>query len=366
MAELIAPRKTVSVSFSLEPAYSAMASLSLLELAESFDGLGEWVYRTAGKLSPEERRTNWHVLHDAAHHLLGDIAWPNFEVWVDDLASRDAKSLRDEVVRSLFAKAWSKAGQEPPDPDEILSDRDAFITLLERARAGHREPEDRALWEDIRGFLIDPPLVQERIVTHLRAMWKGGLSAEWERHRPLLQESIAAFRPLDLSGLTALEAMTRVSMREVPPPASPGGWLDQVERIIFIPSAHTGPYLLHLGGLDETTVRIVYGARVPEEAVQRSLALTRSELLIRLNALANDVRLRILELLGREGELSTAEIMERLDLSQSAASRHLEHLSATGYLTVRAEKRVKTYRLSVDQIDHTLSALKAFCQGGRR
>lgn len=110
------------------------------------------------------------------------------------------------------------------------------------------------------------------------------------------------------------------------------------------------------------TVRIVYGARVPEGAAVRSPTLTRSELLMRLNALANDVRLRVLEWVGQEGERSTAEIMERLDLSQSAASRHLEHLAATGYLVVRDEKRVKYYRLSPEQIDHTSEALKAFCQ----
>jgi len=59
--------------------------------------------------------------------------------------------------------------------------------------------------------------------------------------------------------------------------------------------------------------------------------------------------------------LSTAEITGRLGLSQSAGSRHLEHLSATGYLAVRAERRVKRYRLRVERIDDTLAALKAFC-----
>ena len=59
------------------------------------------------------------------------------------------------------------------------------------------------------------------------------------------------------------------------------------------------------------------------------------------------------------------QIMERLDLSQSAASRHLENLTATGYLTVRDERRVKYYRLSLEQIDHTFEALRSFCRGPR-
>lgn len=361
MTELIALRKTVSVAFSLEPAYNAIASLSLLDMAEDFTGLGEWVYRTANALSPEERRTNRRVLGDAVIYLLGDVPWPSFEAWVDDLASRDATAIRDDVVRALFAKACKRADREMPTPSEVLADRAAFLTLVEEACADKRDPTERALWEDMHGMLVDPQRVQEWIVTHLGTLWDGGLAAEWERHLPMLDESVTAFRSLDMSGLTAIEALTRVSLREVPPPTH-SGWLDEVEHIIFIPSVHTGPYLLHLGGLDETTARVVYGARVPEGAAVRSSTLTRSELLMRLNALANDVRLRVLELVGQEDELNTAEIIECLDLSQSAASRHLEHLTATGYLTVRDEKRVKYYRLSPEQIDHTFEALKAFCQ----
>jgi DNA-binding transcriptional ArsR family regulator len=247
-----------------------------------------------------------------------------------------------------------------PGPSEILADRATFLTLIEEIYAGEREPPERALWEDLYGMFLDPALVQERIVTHLRTLWEGGLAAEWKRHLPMLEGSIAAFQSLDMSGLTAIEALMRVSLREVPPPGQ-GGW-NEVEQIIFIPSAHIGPYLLHFGGHAQPLARVVYGARVPEGAAVRSPTLNRSELLMRLNALANDTRLRILELLALQEELSTAEIMERLDLSQSAASRHLEHLAATGYLIMRGDKRANLYRLNPDQIDRTFGALKAFCQ----
>lgn len=360
MAELIAPHKTVSVTFSLEPAYNAIASLSLLDMAKDWSGLGEWVYRTAERLSPEEQRTHRHVLGDAVVHLLDDRPWPSFGAWVDNLAARDATAIRDDVVRSLFAKAYRKANRELPDPSEVLADRTTFLTLIDEVYAEEREPPERALWEDMYGHLLDPPLVQQRIVSHLRAMWERGLADEWERHLPALQASVDAFQSLDMGGLTAIEALTRVSLREVPPPVQ-HGW-PEVEQIIFLPSAHTGPYLLHLGSLDETVARVAYGARVPKGAAVRSPTLTRSELLMRLSALANDVRLRIVELLGREGELSTAQLMERLDLSQSAASRHLEHLTATGYLIVRGDKRVKYYRVSPDQIDRTFDALRKFCE----
>jgi DNA-binding transcriptional ArsR family regulator len=307
---------------------------------------------------------NRHVVGNAVIRLLGDTSWPSFEAWLDDLAARDAAALRDDVVHALFAQAYEVVGREMPTPSPFLADREAFLALVEEAYGGKGDRPERPLWEDVHNMLLDPPLVQERIVTHLRTLWEGGLAAEWKRHLPALEESIAAFRSLDMSGLTAIEALTRVSMREVPPPAR-GEWLDEVEHITFIPSVHTGPYLLHLGSHDESTGRVVYGARVPEGTAVRSPTLARSELLMRLSALANDVRLRVLEALGRADELSTAQIMERLDLSQSAASRHLENLTATGYLTVRDERRVKYYRLSLEQIDHTFEALRSFCRGSR-
>ena len=117
-----------------------------------------------------------------------------------------------------------------------------------------------------------------------------------------------------------------------------------------------------MGGLSDTTARILFGARIPEGAPVRLPALSRSELLMRPSALADDTRLRILELLGQKGELSTPDIIAQLELSQSAASRHLEHLTATGYLTARRHQGANLYRLNPDRIDHTFKTLKEFCQ----
>jgi hypothetical protein len=120
--------------------------------------------------------------------------------------------------------------------------------------------------------------------------------------KPMLEESITAFESLGLSGLTAAEALNRVVLRAQIPQESMS-WLAQLERIIFIPSAQSGPALVRLGGLSDTIVRFLFGARIPAGTPIRSPAVSRSELLMRLNALANDTRLRVLELLGQKGEL---------------------------------------------------------------
>lgn len=367
MAEIISPQKTTKVTFSLEPAYNVIGSLSLLDMVEGFSGLGEWVYQTAKAFSPERMRANRLVLEDAYVHL-ADAAWPSFPAWVDDLAAQDATEMRDRALQAWLASVSKKIEGEIPTASELLADRAAYLALAERfCRAPGKgclpegEPFARSYWEERHRLLNDPPAGQDLVVTHLRTMWDQTLASEWERNLYVLEESIAAFKSLDLSGLTVPEALSRVVMRAQIPNID---WFKDIEHLILIPSVHNGPYILHLNGLSDATVRFIISARIPEGVPAHLPALSRSELLVRLNALADDTRLRILELLARHGEMSTPDIRAQLELSQSAVSRHLEHLTATGYLIGEREQGTNLYRLNPARIDHTFKALKEFCQLG--
>jgi DNA-binding transcriptional ArsR family regulator len=361
MAELIAPVKTTEVTFSLEPAYNAIGSLSMLDMAKDFTGLGEWVYQTADTLLPEQLRANRIVLHDAYVHL-GDEAWPSFLAWVDDLEARDATAMRDRALQAWRARADSVVDGEIPDLSTLLADRQAFLSLAKNViHVKGKIKYDRSFWVEVHRLLNEPKARQDLFATHLRTMWDRYLASEWEHNLPLLRESVSAFKSLDLGDLTAVEALSQVALRAQIPEESKG-WLARLDKITFIPSIHTGPYLVYLGGLSNTQVRMLFGARVPKGASVRAPALSRSELLMRLNALADDTRLRILQLVGQKGEMGTPEIKTDLDLSQSAASRHLEHLAATGYLIARRHQGTNLYKLNPDRFDHTLAALKEFCQ----
>ncbi len=362
MAEIIAPQKTVEVTFLLEPAYNVIGSLSMLDWTEDFSGLGEWIYRTAKALSPEQLRTNQLVLHDAYVHLAG-ASWSSFPAWVDDLATRDAIAMRDRALQVWLTRVSTVIDGEIPSPSELLSDRAAYLSLVEdSSHLKGRKNHDRSFWEEMHRLLNDPPARQELIVTHLRTMWDEVLALEWERNLPVLKESIAAFQSLDLAGLTAAEALSRVVLRAQIPQQVSASWLASIERFIFIPSVHSGPYVVRLNSFDDGTEWVLFGARLPEGVSTHMPALSRSELLMRLNALADDTRLRILELLGQRGEMGTPGIKTQLELSQSAASRHLEHLTATGYLTTWRHQGTNCYKLNLDRIDHTFKALEKFCQ----
>ncbi|MBN1976757.1 MAG: winged helix-turn-helix transcriptional regulator [Anaerolineae bacterium] len=357
MPDLIVPEKKLTVTFSLEPAFNVISSLQLINLVEQFSGFDEWIYHTATTLSPDRLRQNRLVI-DALdpEAYLGKDAWPSFTAWLDDVAARDPAALRDRRMDDLVERAKETLDEEVPTPEQLLADRAAYLSLTERLQhcGGQGECHDSELYQEAYDLLNDPPAMQDLVVTYLRAMWDDVVAAEWERRLPLLQEAIAAFQALDLTGMSCAETVYRVVGRELSSECEK--WQEEAGRITFIPSAHFGPYIGRM--VRENVVKLVFGARVPEGASTSSPELSRSELLMRLNALADETRLRILELLSGGEDMNSQEIMERLDLSQSAASRHLRQLAATGYLTVERREGAKVFRLNRDRIDDTFGALK--------
>ena len=98
----------------------------------------------------------------------------------------------------------------------------------------------------------------------------------------------------------------------------------------------------------------------------RSGRLTRTEILVRLSALTDDTRLQILRQIAENGELRSQEIIDGLELSQSAASRHLTQLTAAGYLKERRCDGAKCYSLNVERVSDTLQAVAGYLKLGER
>ena len=70
--------------------------------------------------------------------------------------------------------------------------------------------------------------------------------------------------------------------------------------------------------------------------------------------------MQVLALLVEHGELCAPEIMVKLDLSQSAVSRHLRQISAAGYVSERWHEGSKCYQLNRERVSDTLAALEHF------
>lgn len=357
MAEVgfIPPQKT-QIRFSIEPAHNIVTSMLLL--GQDVSGCAEWVEHTAAQFSPHDLAVT-RMLVSAASMCMHSKSWPSFEAWLDYLADCNPYAMIEEELNHLVEYGSELYADDPeaaPDSQQLREDREAYLDFVERLHRFKGKDFDPALTELHHDLMQDPPAMLARIVERVTMLWEDYLATEWTRRLPELRDSVAAFQSLDLDSLTTSEAIRRIIGRDEP--QAWGQWRDHLHEIIFIPSAHIGPYVLMIDHSD-TTARVVFGARVPEGATVHSPALNRSDLLVRLSALADDTRLRILHLIALDGEQDTKRIMDQLELSKSAASRHLRQLTASGYLTVRQQDASKFYHLNPDRIDDTWRALKA-------
>jgi ArsR family transcriptional regulator len=357
--EIIAPTKTSTITFALEPAYNSFNNLYLISAYTS--GFSHWIREVAAGMTPDVHETNKHVIESACE-FLDAKTWPSFPSWLEDLQTRDPYEMRDRLLEAFLSNAekiLGKREEELPKPNQLLEDQESFLSFQKSLYDAREKPFDRAFYEAEHALYQDPIAWKDMIIHHLRTMWEQHLARDWEHNLPTLQACVSAFEALDLSGKPTVEILRQVFDRDIP-----DEWeelIEGIEEIILIPSAHIGPYLLMIS-LSETTARIIFGARIPKGVPVRSAALSRSELITRMSALADDTRLSILHLLSQEAELSSQEIMTRLDLSQSATSRHLRQLSATGYIIERRKEAAKYYRLNPNRLEDMFKALKEFLQ----
>jgi DNA-binding transcriptional ArsR family regulator len=206
-------------------------------------------------------------------------------------------------------------------------------------------------------YIVDPAAMQTLIVSHLRMMWERFLASEWRRVQPILGDAETAFAAAELSNMPFAEAFQFVTGQQLADmnwPIREGDY----SRYVFVPSAHAGPYLgkFHRG----SELFVFFGARLPAGSTINAPDLSRGELVVLLNALADDTRLRILRYVADNGEQRSQRIMADLGLSQSTASRQLSHLCAAGFLRSRLCDGAKCYSLSADRLRDTVQAVLAF------
>ncbi len=349
------PKRTV-MEVSLEPAANALGSLFLLVELDWLSGLDDWVVRTAAEMSASQRRNNQMALLGLFYAVVPAQSWPSFPAYIDHLQALDGRELQERLMRryaSLPLLAGAEADVDPKDWAWALGSADDYLSFL--GTRFKEEMIDVDLETEAYRLVTHPEEMKTMLVSHFKDMWSSYLELEWQKVEPMLATSAKAFQDLDLERMSLEAAFDAITQQ---PPAKILDWMKDVRRVVFVPSAHTGPYMSHLAG--ENTVWLLFSARMPAGREAEAPDLSRAELLYRLSALAEDSRLRILADIRDQGELSSQDIMERLEVSQSTASRHLRQLSATGFLSERRTEAGKWYRLNSERIELTLQALRTY------
>ncbi len=314
----VAVSRPTPISLEYEPVYNVLNSIALLSQIERMPALDAWVVRIAAELTPDQLYANRLIFAHLIGALLPDRDWPDFPSYLADLAASSPDALRDRALRRH---------SEPPADDTLRAEASALLD--------------------------DPPALQDLVVTQLRTVWEGGLADEWRRVQPMLQRIPGVAKHKAPADAAAIFDNLRTFI------AGPFCGEAGVEQIICAPSPHVGRYVTHLR--QDGVLRLFFHGQRNFAVVMRTSPVGRSELLNRLNALADDTRLRILELFARQNELSTQEIMAHLDLSQPSVSRHLKQL-APFLVERRGEGASKFYSLGSTQVAltfHTLDRLLA-------
>lgn len=360
--ELISPQKAAAFAFSAAPAHNMLCSLFLLN--EDKDQISTWVTQTLRRLTDEQLENN-QLVTAFASRFLDNTNWESVPAWIEQLKKHDATEMRDWLIedfRKASANILGSPLEEIPSAAALLADKEVYLALYEQVYA-HKSPEkDCDCDYHLREFQLyqEPAALKELFISHLQWMWDEFFQDEWQRALPMITDSIRAFQSLDLSGASTEEALRTITGREQMPQIWEN-WISTAEKVVIIPSTHIGPYLMTIYKTENTTWLMVR-AHAPEGASVSTPSLTRSELLMRLSALSNETRLQVLELLHAKGELNASEIQTQLDLTQSATSRHLQQLFATGYLHQRRLEGVKHYRINYQRIADTANALTRFLQ----
>jgi DNA-binding transcriptional ArsR family regulator len=349
------------VSVCLEPVYNQLYSMVLLSKEERMPGVHEWVYRTRGQMSLEERQRHRLVTWGLYYTFASEASWPAFGTYIEHLASLSPQSFQDRLMISYSTLGPEGCRPVPPglvprtDWSGALSSADRYLAFL--AEHFNAADLDLDLETQAYGYVIDPPAMKDLIVDHLRTMWDRYLAPEWTRVRPMVTQSVEAFRQVDLTGMARPEAVRTVIGRDLPDQHYES-LVDEAEHVLLVPNAHIGSYLGKF--ISGTTLVLVFGARMPEGSRTEAADLGRTELLAHLGALSDENRLRILRMAAEGGEIRAPEVMASLDISQSAASRNLSQLTATGFLLERRHEGGKAYSLNVRRVDDTVRAIARF------
>lgn len=346
---------------SLEPVRNAIASMMLVAKDPEMPGTSAWVAQVRQKLSAEELFKHKLVVIGFFHAILPENDFASFPEYLNDMEKSDPVALRDKMLKTyaeICIGCDEKIKAAGVNWDNVLSSSEYYVGfLIERFGANLVEVDlETKAYE----YVIDPPAMRNLLTEYLRWFWDEYLSQEWARTEPMLRESVKAFQHANLDSMGRLEMIRYVTGQDLQEDHW-GKSLTGTDRIVFIPNPHIGPYVTRFHFRD--ALGVVFGARQPEDAMVRIPELDRAEIVARMSALADDTRLRILQMIAENGEMRSQDVIESVGLSQPSVSRYLTQLTVTGFLQERRVNGAKAYALNRDRIEKTLKAVHKFILG---
>jgi DNA-binding transcriptional ArsR family regulator len=341
-----------AIRISPETVYNILCSVCIVD--QEVQNLSPWVDHTRSILNESDRSLCGQSCEAAQFVPQGWNA--SFDDWLAYFAALDAATIRRTILENLLSMArWYLPGQVLPDIALLGQDRLAFGNLVHdiHRSIGEETCEDKIDKEF--ATILNPEAWRDSLSAFLSRIWSDSLRAEWTRVQSMVDDSVRAFRETLIPGANLEERLCFLTGRDSVP-ALWMGIFERMEEIIWVPSPHIGPYLL-LFHRNDRQAWFVSRTRLPKGSSIHSVLLDRADLLIRLNALGDPVRLEIVQMAAKDA-LTTQMAMDSLGLTQSSASRHLTQLAATGILSVDTGEKTKRYSLNKPRYEEIIQSLR--------
>lgn len=346
-----------AIHISGETVHNILCSLCIID--QEVENLSSWVDHTRSIISAEDRKLCGQCC-EAAGFVPRD--WTKgFDAWLEYFKSLDPDYIGKTMLDKLVSSARSSLpGHVLPDSMLLRQDRSVFGELVQKLYQNMHETACEEIIDRDFANLQDPGGWRDRIAGFITRMWEGSLKEEWSRVQSMVDDSVTAFQEIQLQGTTLEENLCFLTGRDEVPET----WMkifNKMEEIIWIPSPHIGPYMI-LFHQTETQAWFISRARLPKGSSVHSVLLDKADLLIRLSALADPIRLEIVQMAATQGFITTQIIMDGLGLTQSSTSRHLAQLAATGILHVDSGEKTKRYSLNLPRYEETIQSLRGIAE----
>lgn len=364
--DLIPMRRSLEVEFRISLVESLLHALTMVMIGPLQEGVDEWVYTTYAALPPSlkaDMETVFAFLQIASPFYAWAIDLPanepsrrDFSEFVTKLEAFTEKDFQHFLQSGLDAQIRHNS-REPIEKAPLLTLQDAptVRALLQRQEiVPYEEYLDPAV-----NLILNPAGLKDRFLSAVTGFWRQFYQAEHERNLPLAAQSVEYHRRQNYRGdfSTIFTAVTgRVLPQELYEDLDE---LRGISKVIFLPSCYVGPYVTsyELSEL-RPLVLLFYNCR-PTKTVTDEQSVALQNLFPSVKALADETRLQILSVLnGRE--LYAQQIVEHLEISQPAVSRHLQLMVAGGVLNVRKENSMKYYSINKEVLSNLADYLRRF------
>ena len=349
MPNLIQGPAPLNLEFVVSLPHSLLATAGLVCAAPNFEGLSDQLWQLRSRVLPD---------------LLGDICLlVTFPGGSQRLTTELMRRLPADALQMDMAtflayleaipaihyqvialRALARGADPRPEPHDLLD-----LTHRPQAWADYlASVGSEVAPEEVADLVRDAEGFKRRLLAIVERFWSDVYAQEFEDNRTLMERSVAYHRS-QAYGHSFEDSFLSITGRLMPERLAE--LLPTVRRVTFVPSCYVGPYVAYAHHRQDLI--LFYNCRsTPAPGVGDGTTIYPP-----LKALADETRLQILGLLhGRE--LYAQEIVDRLDISQPAVSRHLNLMATAGILKIRREGNAKYYSVDGERLLRLAEALR--------